>query len=184
MILPFLAHIPAPDASSVVSEGAAELGDAAAFPSPASARAMLDRLLATGRLVPRSRPELFVVEMVGDGSAVAGVLAVVSADHEVRPHERVLSDRVSSLARHLDALGAQAVPVTLAHRRHQAIADASLPSSSGTPLLERASGSRPRGSGLSIRMPGWSTSSLAPSTSSTATTGLPRQLSAGPGFSP
>ncbi len=123
MILPFQAHVATPGASSVVSEAAVELGDAAAFPSPTSARATLDRLLATGRLVPRSRPELFVVEMAGDGCTVAGVLAVVSADHEVRPHERVLSDRVSSLTRHLDASGAEAVPVTLAHRRHQAIAD-------------------------------------------------------------
>jgi uncharacterized protein (DUF1015 family) len=136
VILPFLAHLPTPDASSVVSEGAVELGDATAFPSPASARAMLDRLLATGKLVPRSRPELFVVEMVGDGRVVTGVLAVVSADHEVRPHERVLADRVSSLARHLDALGAQAVPVTLAHRRRQAIADRVAGVASGAPLLE------------------------------------------------
>jgi uncharacterized protein (DUF1015 family) len=136
VILPFLAHLTTPGTSSVVSEAAVELGDAGAFPSPDSARATLDRLLATGRLVPRSRPELFVVEMVGDGCIVAGVLAVVSADHEVRPHERVLSDRVSSLTRHLDAVGAEAVPVTLAHRRHQAIADRVAAVTSGTPLLE------------------------------------------------
>ena len=56
----------------------------------------------------------------------------------------------------------------------------SLPSPRVRRCSGRASGIRP-GSGLSIRIPSWSTSSLAPCTSSTATTGLLRQLS-GTGF--
>ena len=138
MILPFRAHLSTPDTVSVLS--AAETTDEVSGLAPAGARATLDRLIAEGMLAPRPGRELYVAEIAGEGSVVTGVVAVVSSDHRVRPHERVLPDRVASLARYLEVLSAETVPVTLAHRRNQALAERIADATSEAPLIEAAVG--------------------------------------------
>ena len=136
MIIPFEAYLATSAAASVLSTVDWTDEVAVSHLPPGAARAALDRLIADGLLVHRPHRELFAAEISADGRVVTGLLAVVSPDHEVRPHERVLADRVASLARHLGVIGAETVPVTLAHRSNQALVDGVADVISGPPLVE------------------------------------------------
>jgi uncharacterized protein (DUF1015 family) len=84
------------------------------------ARAALARLLDGDGYRPLDAPCLLVLE-IDDGRhravSVVGDLAMAAFDDgTVLPHEQVDPDRVATLRRHLEVVGAVSTPVSLAHR--------------------------------------------------------------------
>jgi uncharacterized protein (DUF1015 family) len=85
----------------------------------ARSRDRLRRLLDEGRYVPLDGPCLLVTE-IDDGahratSIVGDLPAVAFEDGTVLPHEHVDPDRLATLRRHLEVVGAVSTPVSLAH---------------------------------------------------------------------
>ncbi len=185
VITPFEAHLATPAAVSVLST--VDWTDEAAVSHlpPGAARATLDRLIADrSACSPIPNRELFAAEISADGHVVTGLLAVVSAGHEVRPHERVFADRVASLARHLGEIGAETVPVTLAHRRQPGARRQCDRTSSRAHRCSRprSVGSSREALGGRSRMPVGRPPLRRACTSSTATTVSPPPRSGAPGF--
>ena len=84
------------------------------------ARTTLRQLVAERHYRPLAAPCLLVLQ-VDDGhhraTAVVGDLPMAAFDDgTVLPHEQVNADRVATLRRHLEVVGAVSTPVSLAHR--------------------------------------------------------------------